>query len=65
MPTLCDAGPLVAIINPADPSHGVCDALLSALAVPLVTTWPAFTEAIYLLYRIGGWRYQDELWNYI
>ena len=29
----------------------------------MLTTWPAFTEAMYLLGEAGGWRAQDALWG--
>ena len=29
----------------------------------MVTTWPAFTEAMYLLGEAGGWRAQETLWS--
>jgi predicted nucleic acid-binding protein len=32
-------------------------------AAPLLTTWPCFTEAMYLLGSVGGHRYQTALWN--
>ena len=47
--TLTDAGPLIAIIDADEPDHDACVTALGRLALPLVTTWPAFTEAIYLL----------------
>ena len=28
----------------------------------MVTTWPAFAEAMHLLGRAGGWHSQDKLW---
>ena len=28
----------------------------------MLTTWPAFTEAMYLLGEAGGWAAQDVLW---
>jgi predicted nucleic acid-binding protein len=28
----------------------------------MVTTWPAFTEAMYLLGEAGGWKAQNALW---
>jgi predicted nucleic acid-binding protein len=31
----------------------------------MMTTWPAFAEAMYLLGRIGGWPLQDNLWQYV
>jgi predicted nucleic acid-binding protein len=29
----------------------------------MLTSWPAFTEAMYLLGEAGGWRAQDALWR--
>jgi predicted nucleic acid-binding protein len=29
----------------------------------MVTTWPAFTEAMYLLGSAGGWKAQESLWR--
>lgn len=31
----------------------------------MVTTWPAFTEAMYLLGRAGGWPAQARLWTIV
>jgi predicted nucleic acid-binding protein len=31
----------------------------------MLTTWPAFTEAMYLAGREGGWKWQDLLWNWV
>jgi len=28
----------------------------------MLTTWPCFTEAMYLLGQTGGWRFQATLW---
>lgn len=61
--TLTDAGPLVALIDADEPDHGRCREALSRLQVPLLTTWPAFTEAMYLLSRAGGTVGQDALWR--
>ncbi|MCW3096295.1 MAG: domain protein like [Chthonomonadaceae bacterium] len=47
--TLTDASPLVALINAKDKNHARCLAVLPVLSAPLLTTWPAFTEAMYLL----------------
>jgi uncharacterized protein len=54
--TLTDAGPLIAIIDADEPDHVACLESLENLALPLVTIWPAFTEAMYLLRRAGGIR---------
>ena len=62
--TLTDTGPLVALINVRDPHHRRCLAIASRLpAGPLVTTWPCFTEAMYLLHRAGGHPAQAALWR--
>lgn len=63
--TLCDAGPLVALVGANDAQHQRCVAALATLPRGgLVTTWPCFAEAMYLLAR-GGWRAQDTLWGYV
>lgn len=46
---LLDAGPLVAILHAGDRHHRECVETLSSLSEPLVTVWPAVTEAMYLL----------------
>ena len=62
--TLTDTGPLVALINTADQHHRRCVAALAALpAEPLLTTWPCLTEAMHLLWRDGGYRFQTALWD--
>lgn len=58
---LVDAGPLVAILDQGDPQHAACVAVLKTLRDPLVTVWPAFTEAMYLLG--SSWRGQKALWS--
>lgn len=49
MATLTDTGPLLAIIDHGQPQHTACIEALSNVSVPLVTTVPCFTEAMYLL----------------
>ena len=46
---LVDVGPLVALIDADDAAHEACVATLRSLRDPLITVWPAFTEAMYLL----------------
>jgi hypothetical protein len=58
--TLVDAGPLVAIIDVDDANHVRCKAVWKTLLPPLVTVWPAFTEAMYLL---EAFKAQDALWE--
>lgn len=62
--TLTDTGPLVALVNRNDPNHAACVAATKLLPVgALVTTWPCFTEAMYLLFRAGGYLAQAALWQ--
>jgi uncharacterized protein len=60
---LVDAGPLIALLEPADRNHARCVAALKAMTDPLVTVWPAFTEAMYLVGR--STRSQDALWRLV
>ncbi len=61
--TLTDAGPLIALIDADEPDHDRCRETLDQLRLPLLTTWPAFTEAMYLLGRAAGWAGQNALWR--
>jgi len=61
---LTDTGPLVAILDRRDPQHEASLAVLGGLPRgPLLTSWPCFTEAMYLLGAVGGQRYQGSLWR--
>jgi predicted nucleic acid-binding protein len=46
---LVDAGPLVALIDADDKHHQQCRETLATLRQPMLTVWPAFTEAMVLL----------------
>lgn len=61
--TLTDAGPLIALIDSGEPDHDRCRRALEQLELPLLTTWPAFIEAIYLLGQAAGWPRQEALWK--
>jgi predicted nucleic acid-binding protein len=61
--TLTDAGPLVALIDADEEDHGLCRQVLAQLELPLVTTWPAFTEAMYLLCRSRDPAGRQALWR--
>ena len=61
---LTDAGPLVALLDTDDTYHAACVAAARRLPPdPLLTTWVCFTEAMYLLGAVGGYRYQAALWR--
>jgi len=58
---LVDAGPLVALIHADDKHHLACREVLASLREPMLTVWPAFTEAMYLLgFSMDA---QDALWQ--
>lgn len=59
---LCDAGPLIALLDVDDKKHKACTAILPTLPSPLLTTWPCLAEAMYLLGQYGGHPDQDKLW---
>ena len=62
--TLCDTGPLVALIDRHDTEHVRSAELLRQLGpMDLVTTWECVTEAMYFLQRAGGFAAQDEFWQ--
>lgn len=64
--TLCDTGPLVAIIDRSDTHHSKCvEALAKLPAQPLKTTWPCWVEAIYLVGRVAGYSSQEKLWTLV
>ena len=46
---IVDAGPLLALFNPADRHHQACVSFLRGNEVALVTTWPVLTEVMHLL----------------
>lgn len=56
---------VVALIDANEADHELCRAALAQLAMPLITTWPAFTEAMYLLSRGGGAKGRDALWRLV
>jgi len=58
---LVDAGPLVALLDRGDRAHEASVAAFKTIRDPLITVWPAFTEAMYLLN--GAWLGQKALWS--
>lgn len=64
--TLTDTGPLVALIDEDDPYFRQAENALGRLPkVPLLTTWPCFTEGMYLLHQAGGYAAQEKLWSFV
>jgi len=63
--TLTDTGPLFALVDAkGQPDQNArCHSLMPALAKPLVTTWPCFTEALSLCLQRGQWPMQKLLWG--
>ena len=63
--TLTDTGPLFALVDAkGQPDQNArCRLLLPSLAKPLVTTWPCFTETLYLCLQRNGWPQQNLLWD--
>lgn len=59
--TLVDAGPLVAVIDSAEQDHERCVRAIARDRGPFRTTWPVFTEAMYLLHARAGWEGQAML----
>ena len=62
---LVDAGPLIAILDHTDRDHRACVEALRHLPQQLITTWPTFAEALYMLGRYAGWPDQDALWQFV
>ncbi|HYY06125.1 MAG TPA: PIN domain-containing protein [Candidatus Limnocylindria bacterium] len=60
---LVDAGPLVALLDRSDQHHRACAEASRTLRGPLVSVWPAVTEAMYLLGMSA--EAQDALWDMI
>ena len=46
---LVDAGPIVALLDPAESQHSRCAAIFKDARPPAITTIPVLTEAFYLL----------------
>jgi predicted nucleic acid-binding protein len=55
---------MIALLVRRDPHHERChDALRRKIRSPMVTLWPAVTEAMYVLGDRHGWSAQDRLWE--
>jgi predicted nucleic acid-binding protein len=62
---LTDAGPLVAIVEPNDANRTRCLKTADQNPQGLVTTWPCFSEAMWLLGRRSGYLGQASLWQLV
>jgi uncharacterized protein len=63
--TIVGAGPLIALLDRDDQDHAACVAAAPKLSGPLLTTWPAITEAMYLMGSRVGWTGQEHLWSLV
>lgn len=63
---LTDAGPLTAMADRNDPNRARVPVEIARLpAVPLITTWPCLTEAMYLVGEAAGHQGQEVSWGYV
>jgi uncharacterized protein len=62
---LADAGGLVALLDRTEPDHERCLAVVEEQGGPLFTTWPAVTEAMYLVQRQAAWEGVNSLWQLV
>ena len=61
---LTDAGPLAALVNPADSYHRQAMELSRYLGTEtMLTTWQCLTEAMHFAGQAGGFHYQARLWQ--
>lgn len=60
---LVDAGALIALLDRSDDLHAACIEALATIRDPLVTVWPALTEAMHLLGGVP--RGQDALYEMV
>lgn len=63
---LVDTAPLIALIDKGQgEAHRQCVEAYRNIEEPMLTTWCCFTEAMYFLYQLRGWKAQDILWQFI
>ena len=62
---LIDTAPMIALADKGQRTHQQCAAIVSQLSGTLITTWACFTEALYFLHGLRGWRGQEALWQYV
>jgi predicted nucleic acid-binding protein len=63
--SLIDANGLVNLVDSRQSRSAEFRSFFTTLRKPVATTWPAFMEADYLVFGIGGWPLQRKLWDYI
>ena len=63
--TITDAAVLIALLDPLETRHAEVSASLGSIWLPMVTTWPAFTEAMQCLYARAGEPGRDALWRLV
>ena len=61
MPTLIDAGPLIAAADPRDARQSEARATIRTLDLPLITTEAVLTEGLYVIGSRRGWAGQERL----
>jgi predicted nucleic acid-binding protein len=59
--TLTDTGPIVALLDPRQQHHVAAREVVAQASLPLITTWPCLTEAMYFAQREGGFLYESPL----
>ena len=62
---LVDTAPLIALIDRGQEAHHRCSQAYRSLSEPMLTSWCCFTEAMYFLHQLRGWRGQEILWQFI
>ncbi|HEX4124287.1 MAG TPA: hypothetical protein VHY37_06125 [Tepidisphaeraceae bacterium] len=62
---LIDSGPLLSLVDRRQSMHGPCTDFLRGAPLPLVSTWPCLTEAMYLAGKAGGYNAQGLIWEYL
>lgn len=61
---LVDSGVLIALLDHRDADHQRCARVAQQLPnLPLLTTWCCFTEAMYFMGKMGGFKAQRGLWK--
>jgi uncharacterized protein len=56
---------LFALPDKGQRAHQECVATVKQVSGGFLTTWACFTEALYFLHGLRGWRGQDALWQYV